>query len=41
MTSLKKVLTNFRIVEKENIHGKPYFVIFDNDNQGGNNAYFV
>jgi len=36
----KKKITNFRIIEKIDIKGQNYFIIFDNDNQDNNNAYF-
>ena len=36
----RKKLTNFKIIEKQDIKGQDYYIIFDNDNQGGNNAYF-
>jgi len=36
----KLKLTNFKIIEKESIKGDTYFIIFDDDNEGGNNAYF-
>jgi hypothetical protein len=34
-------LTNFKIIEKQDIKGNDYYIIFDNDNEGsGKNAYF-
>lgn len=36
----KKKLTNFKVIQKMDIKGQDYFIIFDNDNQGGKNAYF-
>ena len=36
----KKKLTNFKVIQKNDRTGKEYFIIFDNDNQGANNAYF-
>lgn len=39
--TLKKKLTNFAIIEKSDRNFNPYFIIFDNDNKDGNNAYFV
>lgn len=36
----KKKLTNFKVIQKNDRMGKEYYIIFDNDNQGGNNAYF-
>jgi hypothetical protein len=36
----KKTLTNFKVVEKTDVKGQNYYIIFDNNNQNGNNAYF-
>lgn len=33
-------LTNLNISQRENQWGKPYFIIFDEDKQEPNNAYF-
>ena len=33
-------LTNFKIIEKQDINGNTYYIIFDNDNESGKNAYF-
>ena len=40
METKTKRLTNFKIIEREDIKGQNYFIIFDNDNEGGKNAYF-
>lgn len=36
----KKKLTNFKIIERKDKNDQDYFIIFDNDQFGGNNAYF-
>ena len=33
-TTKKKKLTNFSVIEKTDMKGQDYYIIFDNDNQG-------
>jgi hypothetical protein len=40
METKTKKITNFQIVERQDIKGNDYFIIFDNDEQSGSNAYF-
>ena len=35
-----KKLTNFKIIERQDSKGNDYYIIFDNDQEYGNNAYF-
>jgi hypothetical protein len=38
-TILKTTLTNFKIIQRQDIKGEDYYIIFDN-NKTENNAYF-
>ena len=35
-----KKLTNFKVINMSDKNGKEYFIIFDEDNKDGNNAFF-
>ena len=34
------VLANVKMIKKQNINNQDYFIVFDNDGEQGNNAYF-
>jgi len=36
----QKKLTNFKVIERQDSKGQDYFIIFDENNLGKNNAYF-
>ena len=36
----KKLLTNFKVIQKTDIKGQDYYIIFDNANPDSKNAYF-
>ena len=36
----QKKLTNFKVIERQDSKGQDYFIIFDENNPGKNNAYF-
>jgi len=35
-----KKLTNFKVIKRQDSKGQDYFIIFDENNPGRNNAYF-